>query len=70
MPNGGHAVPADDLGTYRKSEVAQLQASHDDLLAACEAVLHAFEQKDHWCEAVARKMKQIRTAITKAKGKP
>lgn len=39
MPNGGDAVPANDLGTYRKSEVAQLEASHARLLKACKEAL-------------------------------
>ena len=37
MPNGGKVVRPDEMATYRRSEIAQLEASHAELLKACKA---------------------------------
>ena len=67
MPNGGTNVPADDLATYRKSEVAELQASHARLLEACKALLACSLPTDISGRAM---VDQAVAAIAKAEGKP
>lgn len=64
MPNGGHNVLPEDLGTYRKSEVAELQASHNALLAAAELLLASLTPS-RTCSSQA--LRALRTAVAKAK---
>lgn len=39
MPNGGEAIRPEEMGTYRKSDIAWLEASHSDLLETLKCML-------------------------------
>lgn len=62
MPNGGEALRPDELGTYRKSDIARLEASHVELLATCGKLTELFLTEAVWPTLNMPAMETVREA--------